>query len=150
MHLLDFLTPSRVAVPLDAVAADDLLSNLVKLAAPDSPHHDVLCDEVRAREAVFPTALDDGVALPHVRTAYVSQVQMSAAVLTAPLTFGSAEASAVDVFFLVLSPANAPSDHLKVLRAVARLVADPAVVAALRRARSPSDFLATVRQTQSF
>jgi len=134
-------------VQLDAAGSDDLLLHLVKLAAPDSPHHEVLCDEVRAREAIFPTALGDGVALPHVRTACVPHVHVSAAVLATPLAFGSADSSAVDVFFLVLSPAHAPSDHLNVLRAIARLVADANSVAALRRASTAGEFLAILRQS---
>jgi mannitol/fructose-specific phosphotransferase system IIA component (Ntr-type) len=145
VHLTDFLTRSRVAVPLHAADKDELLSALVRLAVPDSVMHDALCEEVRAREAVFPTALGDGVALPHVRTANVESVQLAAGVLAQPLPFGGA-----DGFFLVLSPLNAPSDHLKVLRALSRLLADPEVVTALRTATSVDGFLHTVRQTAPF
>lgn len=150
MHLTDFLTRSRVAVPLHAADKDELLSALVQLAVPDSVMHDALCEEVRAREAVFPTALGDGVALPHVRTANVESVQLAAGVLAKPLPFGGADGNAVDLFFLVLSPLNAPSDHLKVLRALSRLLADPEVVTALRTATSVDGFLHTVRQTAPF
>jgi nitrogen PTS system EIIA component len=144
LHLHDFLTPARVAVPLVAQTTDDVLARLVALAMPDSAQHDTLLDEVRAREAAFPTALGDGVALPHVRTAHVSSVQVAAGVLAAPLPFGASDGSPVDLFFLVLSPANAPSEHLQVLRLLSRLLSEPRTVASLRGAVNAAAFLSTI------
>ena len=67
-HLLPtkrLLTTDRVAVPSRSRTKDEVLEELVRLAAPDSPVHDQLLDAVRAREVAFPTALGDGVALRH-------------------------------------------------------------------------------------
>lgn len=150
LHLIDFLTPSSVAVPLSATGKDALLNELVALAAPDSPWRDAVLDEVRARETVFPTALGDGVAMPHVRSAHVTHIQMSAGVLSTPIPFGPSAGHASDLFFLLLSPAKAPSEHLNVLRALSQMLAQPTTVSALRRATSVAEFLATVRAMPSF
>jgi len=150
VHLNDFLTPARVAVPLVAHTKDEILAELVALAAPDTPMRAMLYDEVRAREVVFPTALGDGVALPHVRSPHVDVMRLAAGVLSHPIPFGASDGHPVDVFFLVLSPAHAPSEHLAVLRALSRLLADPGTVGTLRAARTTHAFLETVRSTSAF
>lgn len=150
VHLRDFLTPSRIAVQMLATGKEHVLSQLVALAAPNPAVHDAILEELRAREAAFPTALGDGVALPHVRTAHVETVHLAAAVLAKPLPFGAADGNAVDVFFLVLSPKSAPSEHLRVLRSLSRLVSESRTVSALRAAQSVTAFLATVDSVAPF
>jgi len=147
LHLIDFLTPSRVAVQQPLLDADAVLAKLVALALPSSIGREETLREVKAREAVFPTALGDGVALPHVRSRNVAVLTLSAVVLTHAIPFGSRDGNDVDMFLLVLSPSNAPSEHLQMLRAVAKLVARPATIAALRHATSVAAFLEIVRET---
>jgi nitrogen PTS system EIIA component len=150
LHLLDFLSPSRVAVQQPLVGTDAVLARLVALALPASSAREETLAEVTAREAVFPTALGDGVAMPHVRSSHVETLTLSAVVLTHAIPFGSRDGNDVDVFLLVLSPSNAPSQHLNMLRAVARLVAQPATIQALRHATSVAAFLAVVGKSPSF
>ncbi len=150
LHLLEFLTPSRIAVREPLVDVDAVMTRLVALALPWSPAREDTLREVKARESVFPTALGDGVALPHVRSANVQTVTLSAVALQHAIPFGSRDGSDVDLFVLVLSPINAPSEHLKMLRAVAKLVAQPATIRALRHAPSVAAFLKIVQQSPSF
>ena len=42
LRLKDFLTPTRVAVPLAAIDVDARLSGLLRLAAPDASRHDAI------------------------------------------------------------------------------------------------------------
>ena len=124
-----------------AAGKDQVLTELVSLAGPAVSAQADLLGELRAREAAFPTALGDGVAMPHVRTDHVSEVCVAAAVMRDPIPFGAADGNPVDVFFLVLSPKSAPSEHLRVLRALSRLVANHDTVLALREASSVAAFL---------
>lgn len=138
------LTADRVAVPLRARTKDEVLAELVRLAAPNSPVHDQLLDAVRVRESVFPIALGDGVAFPHVRTALVNKLTMSACVLDDPIAFGASDGTPVDVLFLLLSPAQSPSEHLGALRSLSQLVANADVLFALRHATNEQEFVAVV------
>lgn len=145
MPFIASLTPARVAVPLRAITKDAVLAELVALAAPDSPMQSELLRAVMAREAECTTALDDGVAFPHVRTPLVSEVLLSAAVLDHPIVFGATNGNPVDVLFLLLSPTQSPSEHLQVLRALSHVVSDATVIARLRAAASPEQFVTVVR-----
>ncbi len=145
MPFIASLTPARVAVPLRANTKDAVLAELVALAAPDSPMQAELLRAVLAREAEFPTALDDGVAFPHVRTPFVREVLLSAVVLDHPIAFGAANGNPVDVLFLLLSPTRSASEHLQALRALSRVVSDGTVIERLRAATSPEEFVAVVR-----
>lgn len=138
------LTAERVAVPSLARTKDEVLAELVALAAPNSAVHNELLAAVRAREATFPTALGDGVAFPHVRTPLVDELSVSACVLDDPIAFGAADGNPVDLLFLVMSPTNAPSQHLSMLRSLSRLIADPDVLFGLRHAQDANAFIAIV------
>ncbi len=145
LPFISSLTPARVAVPLAARSKDAVLTELVALAAPDSPMQAAILREVLARETTFPTALDDGVALPHLRTPFVRNVQLSAAVLDEPIVFGQADGNAVDVLFLLLSPSDAPSEHLQALRAISRVLGRPGLIGRLRATTSAAEFVREVR-----
>jgi len=138
------LTAQRVAVPSLARTKDQVLTELVTLAAPNSSVQSELLAAVRAREATFPTALGDGVAFPHIRTALVDSLTVSACVLDDPIAFGAADGNPVDLLFLVLSPTNAPSEHLSMLRSLSRLIADAEVRFRLRHASDADAFIAVV------
>ncbi len=149
MPLRRLLTTDRVAVHSRARSTQDVLSELVELAVPQSASQSELLEALRAREAAFPTMLGDGVAMPHVRTPLVSEVCVAACVLDEPIAFGKAEGHPVDVLLLLLSPTNAPSEHLSVLRALTRLVADADVLFALRHANTAAEFVSVAMTTLS-
>ncbi len=146
MPLKKLLTAERVAVHSEARTKESVLAELVKLAAPLSSSHDELLASVRAREAVFPTALDDGVALPHVRTPLVRELMLSACVLDEPIAFGASDGNPVDLLFLILSPSNAPSEHLSILRTVSELVSSADVLFSLRHAQTAAEFVAIIHR----
>ncbi|MGZ8492692.1 MAG: PTS sugar transporter subunit IIA, partial [Gemmatirosa sp.] len=67
MQLTELLAPERVRVPLRSRAKDDLLRELVELAAGSRGQDvvDALLRSVRDREAVLSTGIGEGVAIPH-------------------------------------------------------------------------------------
>jgi hypothetical protein len=69
------LTADRVAVPLRA-RTGEVLAELVRLAAPNSPMHDWLLDAVRARSRFRSHSVMGG--LPRAGTALVDKLTMSA------------------------------------------------------------------------
>jgi len=144
LPLRKLLTPERVAVPSRARTKDDVLAELVTLAAPSSRAHAELLAAIRSREATFPTALGDGVAMPHVRTPHVTEVQLAACLLDEPVAFGADDGNDVDLLFLVLSPTNEPTAHLTVLRLLSRLVSDADVLFQLRHADDATTFIDVV------
>ncbi|MDR1394585.1 MAG: PTS sugar transporter subunit IIA [Deltaproteobacteria bacterium] len=124
MDLKKVLPPEAVCVDLAAPDKDAALAAMCRQASR-------LCrlqeDEVLAavleRESLGSTGLGSGVALPHGRAEGLDGLFMILA-RTAPdcaLDFGSPDGQPVRLAALLLSPAQAVSEHLKVLALLGRL-----------------------------
>jgi mannitol/fructose-specific phosphotransferase system IIA component (Ntr-type) len=74
------------------------------------------------REQLGSTAIGHGVALPHCKLKGLEQAVVAVGVVHPGIDFGSPDGAPVAVFFLVLSPAENPAEHLQVLARVSRWV----------------------------
>ncbi|MEW2222012.1 fructose-specific PTS transporter subunit EIIC [Streptomyces sp. NPDC006990] len=100
--------------------------------------------DVAAREAQMPTGLDGGIGIPHCRSAHVSEPTLAFGRPSEPVDFGAPDGPA-DLVFLIAAPDGADSEHLTILSALARRLADPEFTAALRSATDPEQASALIR-----
>src|SRR5207248_8860875 len=92
-------------------------------------------EAVRAREAMLPTAMDNGVALLHPRRplpAILGQAFLALGRTDRGIPFGGARGALTDLFFLICSLDD--RGHLRTLARLSRLLGDPALIEALRQA----------------
>ncbi|HTU27542.1 MAG TPA: PTS sugar transporter subunit IIA [Pirellulales bacterium] len=97
-----------------------------------------MSEAVRAREDMFPTALDNGAALLHPRrplAALLDRPFLALGLLASGIPFGGPRGAATDVFFLILSVED--QGHLRVLARLSRLLADPGFLVDLRLSADP-------------
>jgi PTS system fructose-specific IIC component len=107
-----------------------------------------LAGDALAREAQAATGLPGGIAIPHCRSAAVTQASLAFGRLTPRVDFGAADGPA-DLVFLIAAPAAGDADHLTLLSALARALVRPDFVAALRAAATPADVVALVEDVVS-
>lgn len=93
-------------------------------------------DALLAREEQGSTGLGGGVAVPHARLKALSKVRGVFVRLEAPIDFGAVDDQPVDLMFVLLAPAAAPSDHLRALARVSRALRRPGLRQQLRHART--------------
>ncbi|ROP26524.1 PTS fructose transporter subunit IIABC [Pseudokineococcus lusitanus] len=145
----DLLVPRLVALDADLGATSEdvvrrlsaLVGDAGRTAGPGGA--DGLAEAALAREASSPTGLPDGIAIPHARTASVSQASLAFARLSRPVDFGAPDGPA-DLVFLIAAPEGAGSAHLKLLSKLARALVKPAFRSSLRDARTAEDVVALV------
>lgn len=89
-------------------------------------------DALLEREALGPTGVGHGVALPHARLAGLDTVQGLFVRLEKPLDFESVDRQPVDLVFCLLAPAEAGVEHLKALALVSRTMRQASICAKLR------------------
>lgn len=89
---------------------------------------------LQAREALGPTGIGRGVALPHARMAGSGLPFCCFCRLEKPIPFDAIDSAPVDLVILLLTAADADSGHLALLAAAARLLRDPVIAMALRHA----------------
>ncbi len=145
------ITPELVR--LDADLGSDKATVVRRLAdlvagAGRATGGEALAGDALAREAQAATGLPGGIAIPHCRSAAVTQASLAFARLRPGVDFGAADGPA-DLVFLIAAPAAGDADHLTLLSALARALVRPDFVAALRAAATPADVVALVEEVVS-
>ncbi|MTE17817.1 PTS lactose transporter subunit IIC [Streptomyces sp. TRM43335] len=106
---------------------------------------DGLLADVAAREAQMPTGLEGGIAIPHCRSEHVTEPTLAFGRSGTGIDFGAPDGRPADLVFLIAAPAGAHSDHLTILSALARRLADEDFTATLRAAGDAAAAAALVR-----
>jgi PTS system nitrogen regulatory IIA component len=91
-------------------------------------HHGMQCDEVvdslNAREKVGSTGLGQGVAIPHARVKGLTKAVAAFVRPKLPIEFDSPDGEPVAYCFVLLVPAQATEEHLKILAEVAEMLSN--------------------------
>lgn len=118
---------------------DEVIASLAQVVA-DAGRAEAagLVEGLRERESQGATGFPGGIAIPHTRSAAVRTATLGFARLDAPVDFGAADGPA-DLVFLIAAPEGAGDMHLKLLQRLARGLARPDFVAALRAAETADD-----------
>ena len=93
-----------------------------------------------AREAVRPTGLGYGVAVPHGTSSTLPDLRLAAGTTAEPVRFDSLDGQPVRLFFLLVGPEHPAGAHLKALSRIARLVRREPVRQRLLAARDADAF----------
>ncbi|WP_164700707.1 fructose-specific PTS transporter subunit EIIC [Modestobacter sp. KNN46-3] len=109
---------------------------------------DDLHADAMAREAKAATGLPGGIAIPHCRSAAVTQASLAFARLDPKVDFGAPDGPA-DLAFLIAAPEHGDADHLTLLTALARALVRPEFVASLRAAGSAEEIVTLVQDVVS-
>lgn len=151
MLLTELLSLDRIKIPLEAGTKDDLLRELVSVVSVpggNADREDVL-RAVREREAVLSTGIGHGVAIPHGKSAAVSDLRMAAGRAAAPVDFDALDGEPVTLFFLLVGPESAAGPHIKALSRISRLVRKDEVRDRLVAAGTPEEFLRALQDAES-
>jgi PTS system fructose-specific IIC component len=140
------ITPELIA--LDANLGTDpagVIRKLAELVVESGRASDVesLFADAIAREAKTATGIPGGLAIPHCRSAAVTEPTLAVARLSSPVDFGAKDGPA-DLVFFIAAPEGADQAHLKLLSTLARSLMKKPFTASLRAAGSPSEIVTLV------
>ncbi|MEO9683473.1 MAG: PTS sugar transporter subunit IIA [Tateyamaria sp.] len=108
----------------------------------------LVVEALMAREALGPTGVGHGVALPHARLDNIDSVVGMFILLDKPIDFDAVDRQPVDIAFALFAPEEAGVEHLKALALVSRTLRDPAVCAKLRANPDPSTLFAILNEAK--
>lgn len=129
MQLSEILAVNRIAIDPTGNQMPQGLDVLKRLSELLSDSGD--CDQetvfrlLREREQLLSTGIGDGVAIPHTPVPGLSSQR--AAVVLSPngIEFAAIDQQPVRIFFAVIGPKSAASEHLKILARLSRLLKSP-------------------------
>lgn len=150
MELSDIIGIEAVRAPLKATSKKRLLQELSEFTAdiyrlPSDGVYKALLD----REALGPTGVGRGVAIPHARFVDVERVLGLFVRLDKPVDFEAIDRQPVDLVFTLLAPETAGADHLKALARVSRTLRSETVCAKLRSTFDPSALYAILTDSKA-
>lgn len=150
MDFAKLLKPEAVKVLTAATSRKRLLHDISELA---SVAYDLDANEIvnslLAREALGPTGVGNGVALPHARIAGLDHVVGAFVLLDRPVDFSAVDRQPVDIAFGLFAPENAGVEHLKALALVSRTLRDTSICAKLRANPDPTKIYAILTGSQT-
>lgn len=142
--------PRLVFTDLQAKTLEEALTEMSSRLAQAGAVKDAadLARRLLEREKLGPTALGSGIAIPHCKLKEVSDVVLAVGVSSCGVDFHASDGIPVNLFFLILSPADAPALHLQALAHISRVLRKPEVAESLRRAGSPEAIVETLREAE--
>lgn len=146
MKITGLLKAEGVRLGVSAVTQAEAIDALVDLqvgigAVADRARYR---DAVLAREAEFSTAVGEGVAIPHAKTDAVKEPGLVAITVPGGVDWKAPDGKPSDLIFLIAAPATEANVHLEVLAKLSALLMHEEFPAALRAAKTVSEFLAAI------
>ncbi|NCD18545.1 MAG: PTS lactose transporter subunit IIC, partial [Actinobacteria bacterium] len=142
---MKLMTTELVALDADLGAAKaDVIESLARLVA-GAGRADAagLTRDAMEREGKAATGLPGGFAIPHCRSAAVTESSLAFARLSTPVDFGAKDGPA-DLVFLIAAAEGGDADHLKLLTKLARALVRKEFLVSLRAATSKEEIVALV------
>jgi PTS system nitrogen regulatory IIA component len=136
MHLIDLLTPARIAAGVGATSKKRLLETVAGLLASDQGEEMErrIFDSLFAREKLGSTGLGHGVAIPHGRTPGLGTAIGAFVRLGEGVDFNAVDGAPVDLVFALAVPEHFSHQHLLLLSQLAEMFGDAGFCARLREA----------------
>lgn len=150
MELSSLLVPNAVRVVGQFTSKKRLFQELGDIAqAAYGIDAAFAVDGLQEREALGPTGVGHGIALPHARLEDLTRIAGIFIRLEKPLDYDSVDRQPVDLIFGLLAPKDSGVDHLKALALVSRTMRDSGMVSKLRANTDPAKLYAILSEARS-
>ena len=150
MNLLDILSPESIIVDLKGESKEEIIAELVNsLPVGDSiTDRDQVLQAVLDREKIMSTGIGDGIAIPHGKSAAVTELVAAMGTQRRGVDFDALDGEPAFVFFLLVSPANVSGPHIKALARISRLLKNDEFKKKLVEANSAEAIIATIEAAE--
>lgn len=153
MKLSDIISEKYIQIGLEAKSKNDLIEKMLMLVS----SHPAILDraklraDVLKREKEMTTGIGKNVALPHAKTSAVSAPLLGFAVLKREVEFASIDDEPVKLVFLLATPEQMLTQHLKLLSRISRVIGSDATREKLLQAESSAEVVELFQlEEQSF
>lgn len=143
MEISELIDEQRVLLDVDADCTkavfrcvSEVLEKIVHIPAR------TISSALAERERLGSTAVGEGISIPHARLDAVLHPQAFFLRLQKSIDMDALDDKPVDLFFILLVPAQADNDHLRVLSRIARIMRAPGNLEQIRASHDVSEIVA--------
>jgi PTS system fructose-specific IIA component/PTS system nitrogen regulatory IIA component len=141
MRMSDFVVKESISANLAAVSKEavirEMVDNLRQAGYFKGNEPEEILKAIHKRELLGSTGIGRGVAIPHTKHFSVDRLIGTVGLSRPGIPFDSIDGEPVFILFMLISPQERPSDHLRALESVSRSLRDDNFVRALRQATTP-------------
>ena len=146
MRITDLLNPNGIqlhASPANKAAAIDLLADLQEKAG-NITDKTLYKKEIWEREGLDSTAVENGVAVPHARSAAVKRAGLAAMTVPGGVDYGAEDGEPSTLFFMIAAPENGGDVHMEMLSHLMVMLMDEEFCRKLLDAKTVPEFLSLI------
>lgn len=151
LSIADLLQPETVRVRMPGGEKDEVLDAVIDLLDGVEGVTDLaqVRRDVFARERQMSTGVGMGLALPHARSAAVTETLAAFATTTAGVPFAAHDGQPVSMIFLLVGPEGERGRHIRLLGRISRLMNRDAFRKRLLDAATPAEALTLFRDAEA-
>ncbi|MGY3975602.1 fructose-specific PTS transporter subunit EIIC [Aeromonas mytilicola] len=133
-----------IALDLKASRKEEVFSEMTRLLVAQGKVSDEqqFIKDLWAREELDNTGFEEGVALPHAKSAAVSTPAVAIGISRSGIDYGAEDGKPSRLFFMIASPAGGANHHIEVLAELSAKLIEEGFIDALLAAKSPAAALA--------
>lgn len=133
-----------INLDLKATRKEEVFTEMAHLLASQGRVSDeqAFIKDLWAREELGNTGFEEGVALPHAKSAAVSNPAVAIGISRNGIEYGAEDGKPSHLFFMIASPDGGANHHIEVLAELSGKLIEEGFIAKLLAAKSPADALA--------
>lgn len=150
MRITDLLKSSGLALQTTASSKEEVFDLLMDLHVKNGNISDKEAFKagIMAREEQGPTAIADGICIPHTKSQAVKQPGLVAATVPSGVDCNALDGNPSTLFFMIVAPATGSDVHLEVLSRLSTILMDGEFRDALLGTTDPTEFLSIIDQKE--
>ncbi len=153
MKFSDFISQGAIRASLASTSKEAVIGELVdslqaagEISAGD---RDDIVKAILKREELGSTGIGRGIAVPHTKHPSVKKLVGTVGVSADGVEFDSLDGEQVQLFFLLISPPDRPSDHLRALENISRQLRDETFCRFLKQSKTTPDILQLLEEADN-
>ncbi|WP_318435433.1 PTS fructose transporter subunit IIABC [Photobacterium leiognathi] len=142
--ITSLINENLICLELKAKTKDDVFNEMAELLVAQGRVADKtqFIADVKAREELGNTGFEEGIAIPHAKSAAVGQPAVAIGVSRAGIEYGAEDGKPSQLFFMIASPDNGDNHHIEVLAELSSKLIEDGFVEQFLAAKTEKEALA--------
>ncbi|WP_305455351.1 PTS fructose transporter subunit IIABC [Photobacterium leiognathi] len=142
--ITSLINKNLICLELKAKTKDDVFNEMAELLVAQGRVADKtqFIADVKAREELGNTGFEEGIAIPHAKSAAVAQPAVAIGVSRAGIEYGAEDGKPSQLFFMIASPDNGDNHHIEVLAELSSKLIEDGFVEQFLAAKTEKEALA--------
>ncbi|MDO5089051.1 MAG: PTS sugar transporter subunit IIA [Leptotrichiaceae bacterium] len=150
MKIMDYLSADRIKIGLNERTKTGIIEEMAELFLNgnivDAENMDEFIKDLNEREKLSSTGLQDGISIPHAKSAAVKKMALAMGTVKDGVEFDCMDGEVSKLFFMIAAPENTKSEHLDLLAEISKLSYDEELLEKLEVADNSTEIMELLKE----